>query len=169
MYLESLREGIELKTLILYDSYFGNTEIIAASIAKGLVERSEVSFIKVAEAREEYLKGIDLLIIGSPTRGFQPSDRTKAFLKTLQPMSLNGIKIASFDTRIYLKTIKSKAFRFIVNTGGYAAKSIHRVLIKKGGVFIADPEGFYVTGEEGPLKDGEEARALKWSKMLLEL
>jgi hypothetical protein len=34
----------------------------------------------------------------------------------------------------------------------------------KGGRPVIPPEGFFVTGEQGPLKDGELARAVTWNK-----
>ena len=77
------------------------------------------------------------------------------------------MKVAAFDTRIWLDTIDSKALRFIVNRGGYAANTIAKALEKKGGLMTVEPEGFLVTGEQGPLKEGELERAEKWAKQLL--
>jgi hypothetical protein len=57
--------------------------------------------------------------------------------------------------------------RFIVNTGGYAASTIAKALKKKGANLIAAPEGFLVTGEQGPLKDGELDRAAEWAKQIV--
>jgi hypothetical protein len=37
-------------------------------------------------------------------------------------------------------------------------------LAKKGGTLIAQPEGFFVKGSEGPLKDNELERASAWVK-----
>jgi hypothetical protein len=55
----------------------------------------------------------------------------------------------------------------VVHKGGYAAKHIARRLEKAGGSLIVAPEGFYVEGTEGPLKDGEVERAGTWAKRLL--
>jgi hypothetical protein len=74
--------------------------------------------------------------------------------------------VAVFDTRIALETIKSKVFRFMVNTGGYAASTMAKQLAKKHASVIASPEGFLVTGEEGPLKEGELERAAEWGRQL---
>ena len=57
--------------------------------------------------------------------------------------------------------------RFIVKTGGYAAKHIAKTLIRKGGELIAPPEGFLVSDEKGPLVNGEIERATKWIKKML--
>jgi hypothetical protein len=68
-----------------------------------------------------------------------------------------------------LDTINSPVFRFIVNKGGYAANTIANTLKKKGGILLAPPEGFLVTGEQGPLKDGELERAADWAKQIFDL
>ncbi len=75
--------------------------------------------------------------------------------------------MAAFDTRLWLDTIDSKALRFVVDKGGYAANSIAKSLVKKGGQLAAPPEGFLVTGEQGPLKDGELDRASAWGRKFL--
>jgi hypothetical protein len=44
------------------------------------------------------------------------------------------------------------------------ARPIADKLVEKGGRLIFPPEGFYVSGTEGPLKDGELERAAEWGK-----
>ena len=154
-----------MKTLILFDSYFGNTEQIARSIENAFAPETTVAK-RINEASSNDLDGITHLIIGSPTRGFRPTEGVTAFFKNKLPNDLKGIKVAVFDTRIALETIKSKAFRFMVNTGGYAATTMAKQLTKKRASLIATPEGFLVTGEEGPLKEGELERAAEWGRQL---
>lgn len=66
-----------------------------------------------------------------------------------------------------LSDIESAAVRTIVRVGGYAANYIAKKLRKNGVNLIKPPEGFLVTGEEGPLKEGELERAADWAKQLL--
>jgi len=49
---------------------------------------------------------------------------------------------------------------------GYAAKSIAGTLKKKAGELVVPPEGFFVGGTEGPLKEGELERAADWAKQI---
>jgi len=51
---------------------------------------------------------------------------------------------------------------------GYAAGRIAGNLKRKGGTLIASTEGFFVTGSEGPLKEGELERAAGLAKGILE-
>jgi flavodoxin I len=50
----------------------------------------------------------------------------------------------------------------------YAAGKIADSLKKKGATLMASPEGFFVKGKEGPLKEGELERAAGWAKGILE-
>jgi flavodoxin len=153
-----------MKALVVYDSVFGNTEKVAQAIAGSL----GTSALPVGEVTLEMLSGLDLWVVGSPTRGFRPTEDIAKLLNGLNKNQLDGMRVAAFDTRILLDTIDSKALRFIVDKGGYAASTISKILQKKGGELIADPEGFLVTGEEGPLKEGELERATAWALQLPE-
>ncbi|MBA3072507.1 MAG: nitric oxide synthase, partial [Anaerolineae bacterium] len=53
-----------MNILIIYDSVFGNTEKIAQSIAVTLGTQA----ISVSQADADQLRGLDLLVVGSPTR-----------------------------------------------------------------------------------------------------
>lgn len=151
-----------MKTLIVYDSVFGNTEKIARAIAVVL----ETAAMPVNQVTSERIRGMDLLVIGSPTRGFRPTEGIAKLINGLPKNHLAGVGVATFDTRIWLDTINSKAFRFIVDKGGYAANTIAKTLEKKGGKMVVPPEGFLVTGEEGPLKNGELERAAVWAGLI---
>lgn len=133
-----------MNTLVIYDSVFGNTEKIAQSIAAVLGSQA----IPVSHADGGQLRILDLLVIGSPTRGFRPTEGISKLLNGLPKKHLSGVRVAAFDTRTVLETIDSKALRFLVDKGGYAASSIAKTLEKKGGQLAAPPEGFFVTGEQ---------------------
>ena len=156
-----------MKILIIYDSVFGNTEQIAQGIGNALGSRENVGTFRVNNVKPEQLTGLELLIVGSPTRGFRPTEAITGFLKRTSVNGLKGIKVAAFDTRLSLSDIESSAVRFIVKTGGYAAKLIADSLKKIGGDLIIPPEGFLVKGEEGPLKEGELERAADWAKQIM--
>ena len=155
-----------MKILVIYDSIFGNTEKIAQAIGNALGAKKDVQVVKVSTAINENLKGLDLLFVGSPTRGFRPTEGISTFIKNIPEGGLNGIKTVAFDTRIPLETIKSKVFRFIVLKGGYAGPAIAKRLVARGAKIISEPEGFFVKDSEGPLVEGELERAATWAKAL---
>ncbi len=155
-----------MKALVLYDSYFGNTETIAQTIAAALGSTADVTVVKVSAATPEQLTGLDLLFVGSPTRGFQPSEALVPFLKSLPSGSLAGVKVGVFDTRIALEDMKPAALRFAAKIGGYADKKIAALLKPTGAEVILPSGGFLVAESEGPLKDGEIERAADWAKQI---
>lgn len=156
-----------MTALILYDSVFGNTEKIAQSMATAWGSSHEVQVVRVTDFSTGQLAGVKMLVVGSPTRGFRPTEGITAFLKDLPSDSLQGVRAASFDTRIPLETIKSGIFRFLVSKGGYAAPIIAKKLAEKGAELITAPEGFLVEETEGPLVEGEQERAAAWAQALL--
>jgi len=155
-----------MKALIIYESFFSNTEQIAKAIGEGFDSSVEVEVCKVSDINLEQLKGIDLLIVGAPTRAFRPSPGILKFLKSIPSKSLQGVKAASFDTRISLEDIKIRFLKVMVKIFGYAAEPISKKLRKKGGEIIADPAGFCVMDTEGPLKENELKHAKDWGKSL---
>jgi flavodoxin len=158
-----------MKALVVYDSFFGNTEQVARSIGDALGQHRHVGTLRVVDFKPEHLAELKLLIVGSPTRAFSPSPAIKKFLKRIPKNGLKGVKVAAFDTRVTEEEIDSAVFilRICVNIFGYAAKPIADRLVKKGGELIAPPEGFFVQGTEGPLKEGELERASDWAKQIL--
>jgi flavodoxin I len=159
----NINGGSSMKVVILYHSYFGNTEKIALSIKEGLKSSGEVILKKIDEATPEMLKEINLLIVGTPTRAFRPTPIAVDFLKKLPQKSLSDIKIAAFDTRISIKDVNSKFLSFMAGLFGYAAEPLEKLMIKKGGLPSVKPEGFYVKESEGPITDGELERASAWA------
>jgi flavodoxin len=159
-----------MEVLVVYDSFFGNTERIAQSICNALGRLEDVGILRVGDVRPEKLAGLKLLIVGSPTRAFSPSPAIKKFLKSIPKNGLKDVEVAAFDTRVTDEEIDSAVFilHVMVNKFGYAAKPIADRLVKKGGQLIAPPEGFFVQGMEGPLKEGELERASDWARQIME-
>ena len=158
-----------MNVLIVYDTVFGNTEKIALSIGEAMQSNAFVKVINIKDFSSDELNGTDLLLFGSPTRGFQATPAINDTLKALPANSLAGLKSAAFDTRLRMEDIKSKFARFIVNRGGFAAKKIDNQLKKKSAVMLTEPAGFLVTGDQGKdMVPGEPDRATQWAKTLLE-
>jgi len=152
-----------MKTLVVYDSEFGNTEKVAKRVAEVLKADVLVS----SEVKQENLNDLDVLIVGSPTQAFQPLKPVKVFLNGLGSDSLKGIKVGAFDTRMDIELVNNRLLTTLTKLFGYANKSIARQLVRKGGVQTIEPVGFIVTDKEGPLREGELERAAAWAKGML--
>ena len=144
-----------MKALIVYDSVYGNTEKIARAIAEAITPPDEVKLLRAGEANPSELASIDLLIVGSPTHGGRPTPEVQEFLNKVPKFTLQGINVAAFDTRLSTRCVA---------IFGYAAGRIASNLKGKSGNLVASPEGFFVKGKEGPLKEGELERAASWAK-----
>jgi flavodoxin I len=160
-----------MKILIVYDSFFGNTEKIALAI-KEVLEKdprvSEAKALRVEEADPKKLEGLSMLIVGSPTRAFRPSPAVTGFIKQIPARELAGKKVAAFDTGISGEDASPRFLRIFIRLFGYAAKPISARLVKKGASLVIAPEGFLVQDTEGPLKEGELERAAHWARKCIE-
>ena len=153
-----------MKISIIYSSKYGNTQKIAQSIQSGLGPESRLG--QVEDFKIDDLKDLDLLIVGSPTQGGNPTPDITNWLKNLATNSLQNTKIASFDTR-YLAKKQNAWLKFLMSLIQYAAPKMQKLMQTKGGTSIAEPEGFAVTAQEGPLAGGELERAKAWGQSLL--
>jgi flavodoxin I len=145
-----------MKTLVVYDSVHGNTEQIARAIGDAV--GGDVEILHAGAADASALKAVDLLFVGAPTHGGRASPGMKGFLEKVQGSALDGIDVAAFDTRLTAGWVR---------IFGYAAGRIGKTLEKMGGTLIASPEGFFVKGTEGPLKEGELERAAQWAEEIV--
>lgn len=142
-----------MKSLVIYDSVHGNTEKIAEAIAAVLGD--ECTLKKASEAGPEDLSEVKLLVVGSPTYAGRPTDPMKAFLDKISGVSLKGVNIACFDTRLP---------SFWVKLFGFASKKIDNQLSKLGGLTVMGAAGFFVTGSKKPLLvEKEIKRAEEWA------
>ena len=156
-----------MKVLIIYDSVFGNTEKIAQAMYKSLGSQTDVNIHRVRDVNLEQLMGLDILIVGSPTRAFSPTPAINKLLRRIPKHGLKGVRVAAFDTRISINDVDSRILPPLVKLFGYAAKPIADRLKKKEGELAIPPEGFLVEGTEGPLKEGELERAAEWAKQII--
>jgi flavodoxin len=151
-----------VKVLVVYDSVFGNTEKVAQAMGDALGAQA----LRVGDVKMEHLSGLDALIVGSPTRAFSPTPAVKKWLKSLAAHSLDGVKVAAFDTRVDVQEVNSRVLTTFVKVFGYAAEPMAARLVKKGGTQAMSPAGFFVEGTEGPLRDGELERAAAWARQI---
>ncbi len=152
-----------MKALVVYDSIFGNTEQIARAIAGVLsaqcLSAGAVSLVQLGES--------DLIVMGSPTRGFAATPALMSLLEAIPSGALAGKKVAAFDTRLLMTGIKGLLFKNLIDKGGYAAPIIAETLQSRGAALALPAEGFFVKGEQGPLVNGEVTRAEEWAGKLL--
>ncbi len=165
-----------MNALIVYESMFGNTERVAAAVARGLRrEGVHARLFEVGWAPAELSDEVDLLIVGAPTHAFalsRPDTRAEAvrqgapagraaqgLREWLESVGFDSVRppaLAAFDTRM------SKV-RWLPKAAGPTAVR----LAHKHGLEATDkPVGFLVEHLQGPLVDGEVERAVAWGRRL---
>jgi flavodoxin len=148
-----------MKTLVVYDSVYGNTEIIARAI--GAAIPGEVEVLHVGQVKAGDLETVDLLVIGCPTHGAMPTEAIQSLVDRVGSPARGSARAATFDTRL--------TWGFLERWGGFAAPKMADALADKGWTLADEPGGFFVKGlRKGPLKPGEEERAAVWAKRLVE-
>jgi len=170
-----------MRAVIVYESMYGNTHLIADAIADGMGSSNEVTVIPVSAATRNLLHGADLVVAGGPTHvhGISRASTRKAAMEQagkssgqlvldagaaadgpglrdwfgcLGRISASG---AAFDTRIAGPAIVM----------GQASKGIAKLLAQHGLTLIAPARSFLVS-RENVLQPGEEDRAREWGREL---
>lgn len=152
-----------MKTIVVYDSVYGNTEIVARAIGRAVEQAipGEVVVRRVSQVDVAELEAADLLIAGSPTHGALPTETVQDLLKQLGAPARAGARAATFDTRL--------TWKFLERWGGFAAPKMAEALAEKGWVLSGTPGGFFVRGlKKGPLKKGEAERAAAWARRIVQ-
>jgi hypothetical protein len=162
-----------MRTLVVYESMFGNTQAIAKAIANGLSPRMRVEVLEVGVAPTTIDDDVALLVVGGPTHAFgmsRPQTRQDAarqataglvsrrlglreWLTTVRGPA--GVAAAAFDTRISKPRLP-----------GSAARAAEKRLRRLGFRIVAPAASFYVDGTSGPLLEGEQQRARRWGESI---
>lgn len=168
-----------MRAVVIYESMYGNTHLIANAIAEGLQPYGEVTVVPVGAADARLVQGVDLLVVGGPTHAHgmsRPATRQGAVAAANKPESplvlepgADGdglrewlgslaplhVRAAAFDTRLDLP----------VSLTGHASKGIAKRLRQHGATLIAEPHSFLVTKQDR-LEPHEEERAREWAAQL---
>jgi flavodoxin len=150
------------RTVVIYDTKFGNTEKVAGALRCGLeTDGVKVDCVKVDEVDVDKLVEYDFIAIGGPTHMAGMSKLMKAFLEELKTIDISGKKGFCFDTRVH-----SHLNRFDLNS---AAKRIEKKMKKMKVKMIKPRKSVLVEGREGPLETGAQQTFEKVGKELTEL
>jgi hypothetical protein len=162
-----------MRALVVYESMFGNTQVIADAIADGLAGRMRVDTVEVGVAPASIGDDVGLLVVGGPTHAFGMSrqgtrqDAAKQAKEGLVSTGIGvrewlaglqgspGMAAATFDTRIRKPRLP-----------GSAARGAEKRLRRLGFRILAPAASFYVEGTLGPLLEGERERARRWGERL---
>jgi Flavodoxin len=168
-----------MRAVVVYESMYGNTHLVADAIGAGLGTAFDVSVVPVSHASPAILDGADLVVVGGPTHvhGMSRANTRKAAVgaadKPASPLRVEPdalspglrewfaslghypVKAAAFDTRIHGPAALT----------GRASKGVARLLRAHGFDLTAAPESFLVTKQDR-LEPQEATRAREWGTRL---
>ncbi|HET9647008.1 MAG TPA: hypothetical protein VFP34_02115 [Microlunatus sp.] len=162
-----------MRSLVVYESFFGCTQQIAEAIGAGLSEYGTVRVLPVAETRDEPVAGVDLLVVGGPTHAHAMSSEHSRETAVERGASGSSAGSPDFGLREWFDALpvasgSAAAFDTRIDGAalmtGRASKGIASRLRRHGFDVVTDPESFLVHHDQ--LLDGEEARARTWAAEL---
>ncbi len=135
-----------VKVIVVYESKYGNTKLVAETIAEGMREVEGVETI-VSEVKEVDLKKIadfDAILVGSPNHMGGPTGGIKRFIGKLGKLPLEGKLFAAFDTYM------GRSFE-------QATKKLEKRISEKvpGAKLAAPGLSIRVDTMKGPISEGE--------------
>jgi hypothetical protein len=166
-----------MRSVVIYESMFGDNKQVAEAIAAGLVEGGVVAdAVEVGEAPASIGPDVDLLVVGSPNHATampRPTTRQSAAEQADSPLVSQGIGVREWLKSARLpEGIRTAAYdtrgshpKAIVRMD-HASSSIEKGLRKLGGSALAPAEHFLVADMKGPLEPGEVDRARAWGLTL---
>jgi hypothetical protein len=166
-----------MKTLIIYESMYGNTRDVANALAEGFSDFGEVETIEVGRADEFVEVGVDLLVVGAPTHQFglsRPSSREQAVQQAHGGLISPGSGVREWFDRVARPRDGLSALAFdttmakpgILKHMGRASRKIAKRLKRMNCTLVRAPESFWVESGTGPLAAGEFDRARDWARQV---
>jgi hypothetical protein len=170
-----------MRAVIVYESMYGNTHLIADAIARGMGPGNEVTVIPVSTATRKLLHGADLVVAGGPTHahGISRASTRKAAVeqagKSAGQLTLDasatadGPGLRDWFTSLGQISARGAAFDTRISgpamVMGQASKGITKLLAQHGLTLVAPAKSFLVT-RENVLQPGEADRAGEWGREL---
>lgn len=159
-----------MKSVVVYESFWGNTAAIARAIADGI---GDALVLTTNQATPDVVADADLLIAGAPVLGFRlPTEQMRDGLPRTERRAPQPPDVGHPSMRSWLEHVPNghgagAAFETRISwSPGGSVKAIERGLAAAG-FATAGPAGkFVVTGRYGPLRDGELERARAWGAEL---
>jgi Flavodoxin len=165
--------------MVIYESEYGNTHLIANAIADGLRPDGDVVVVPVSDADAALVEGADLVVIGGPTHAHgmsRASTRKGAIDAAEKPGSAlvldanaadPGLRewFASLDRVATNAAAFDTRFNLPATLSGRASKGIARKLRHHGATLISEPQSFFVT-KDNQLEPNEEVRAREWGAQM---
>jgi flavodoxin len=157
-----------MKGLVLFRSHFGNTKLVAESIALQIRAMGHEAIVQDVRQKLPELQALDFLMIGSPTRFAKPDGKALRVLKELRKKGFTGKPVAIFDTYGPEPTDPAELEKSKKWLYPGAAGIMHRVAEEQGLNVYQDTLRCEVQGGmKGPLAEHQLEKATLFTKEFL--
>jgi flavodoxin len=157
--------GYSMKGLVAYDSYYGNTKMVAIAIAKQIkADGHEAELVNLREGIPKQYSA-DFMFVGSPTRIGKMTRKTKKFIKKINRSTWGTKPIVAFDTYMKATDASERMRRWTEYGAGYL---IHDMLKERGLSVRSPPLKCLVTDMKGPLAGDALDKAKKYTHDFIE-
>ncbi len=145
------------KTIVVYESVYGNTKLIAEEIGKGISNSgdTEVRVVKPSEIHTDQLLAYDAILLGCPNHNQKPANNLVKFIERASIVHPKCKIGAAFDT-------------YTGGNRGVALNKLEKIIEDKlpGIECVMSGLSCKVEGRKGPLADGERERAFEFGVSL---
>ena len=169
-----------MRAVVVYESMYGNTHLVAEAIADGLRSGADATVLAVHDADAAALTDVDLVVVGGPTHvhgmsrastrksAVETAEKPRATLEVEPDAEGDGLRewfdsmaslprlAGAFDTRMHGPAVVT----------GRASKGIAKRLRAHGSELLVEPQSFLVT-KENHLDEDELQHARRWGASLL--
>ena len=156
-----------MSALVLFRSYYGNTKLVAEALAKELAARGTPAQVRDLRRRLPDLAGIDLVLIGAPTRMARVTWRAKSALRKLKRKGFMAGKVAVFDTYGPIPKTPEELEKGRKWLYPGAAGILHKTAVDLGLNVHPAALRCEVAKMKGPLGDGEIGKAAAFAAELM--
>jgi len=169
-----------MRAVVIYESMYGNTHLVAEAIADGLRSGAHATVLAAHDADAAALVDVDLVVVGGPTHvhgmsrastrksAVETAEKPRATLEVEPDAEGDGLRewfdsmaslprlAGAFDTRMHGPAVVT----------GRASKGIAKRLRAHGSELLVEPQSFLVT-KENHLDEDELQHARRWGASLL--
>jgi flavodoxin len=143
--------------LVVFDSWYGNTRLVAEEIARGISSSGRVTttVTSVQELSPPRLRNYDIIVIGSPSHQGAATRPVKQLLHALALDRLDSKTVSLFDTRLARRS------------GGATLRMKETLNREDPSLHLACPGiSVFVDGVKGPIHEGEQSKCREFGARL---
>jgi Flavodoxin domain len=157
-----------MKGTIVYDSYYGNTKMVAQAIAEQLRAEGDEADLRSVRERQKTPPDGDILFLGSPVRMGSVTGRVKKYVKKLDETEWKDRPVVVFTTILALPEDATDAQRHSHDAYDIGAGLKLGELARSRGLrAIEDPLWVEVRGMKGPLVETGVEKTKRFTHELL--